>query len=139
TSDCVIGVRRSHRPTAGFGNKHGIPLMAVLAGPKRKVVEVNVRSKKIQARTCSAINFHRMWQGAAAVVLSWLVVRPNQRRVSEHGKWILRLACCSHCIDVACVVPGHEEIVSDRLRSEDLLPSAFRFLTRRNPRFMQRR
>src|SRR5262249_15778061 len=105
----------------------------IFSAPISEIREVNVGRQKIYPRSARAPDVHQMWQRPAARILTRLIARANERGVDKHRQRIFSLAEFGHAISVTRKMPGHENFVRARARTENLLPRAASFEVRRRP------
>src|SRR5258708_33637819 len=94
----------------------------IFLAPFREIVKVDIWGEKVAGRSSGTPNVHRLWQRAAAVVLSRLIVGPNQSCIHKHRKRIFCLSRRRDLVDVAGILPGHEEIFCAWPFAEYLFP-----------------
>src|SRR5215813_10410232 len=128
-ADGIESICCSDRSADCFRYEQGVSLAVISLGPFRKVVEVDIGREEIQSRGSGAPEIERMRQRPPAVVLAWLIIRSNQSGIREHRQRILCFSGRSNIVDVARILPGHEQVFRDWAFAEDILPCACIFVS----------
>src|SRR4029453_16045981 len=105
----------------------------ILAHPLSKVLEIDIRTEKINLWCACAPDVHQVRKRPSAGILSWLITRSYQRRVHKHWQGVFTLTGVGDPVHKTGKIPGHKDLICCRTLAEDFFPRTPTLETIRRP------